>query len=57
MTIGTYNGKPCRTEEMKVGDTLFTVISVESGKAKETAYEKVRKLIMGHTCGPGFEAR
>ena len=42
----TYQGRPCRTEEMKIGNTLFTVISVQSDAAKETAYEKVKKLIL-----------
>ena len=31
---------------MKIGNTLFTVISVQSDAAKETAYNKVKKLIL-----------
>jgi hypothetical protein len=41
-----YMGKPCRISEMTVGNTVFTVISVQSESAKETAYEKVRKHIL-----------
>ena len=44
--IGTYEGKPCRSTEMAVGNTLFTVISVQGESAKETAYDKVKKLIL-----------
>ena len=44
----TYNCKPCRVSKIQVGTTLFTVISVESTAAKETAYEKVKKLIMNN---------
>lgn len=39
-------GKPCHISEMTVGNTVFTVISVQSESAKETAYEKVRKHIL-----------
>ena len=41
-----HDGKPCRVSEMQVGTTLFTVISVESADAKESAYDKVKKLIL-----------
>ena len=41
-----YNDKPCRSTEMAIGNTLFTVISVQSDAAKETAYNKVKKLIL-----------
>ena len=44
--IATYNGKPCRSTEMTIGNTLFTVISVQGDAAKETAYDKVKKLLM-----------
>ena len=49
MEVRTHDGKPCRVSEMQIGATLFTVISVESTAAKETAYEKVKKLIMNNT--------
>lgn len=49
MEVRTHEGKPCRVSEMKVGATLFTVISVESADAKESAYDKVKKLIVNHT--------
>ena len=47
--ITTYKGRPCRTEEMQIGNTLFTVISVQSEHAEETAYDKVKRLILGQT--------
>ena len=36
--ITTYKDKPCRISEMTIGNTTFTVISVQSDAAKETAY-------------------
>ena len=42
----TYNDRPCRSTEMAIGNTLFTVISVQGDAAKETAYDKVKKLIL-----------
>ena len=47
--ITSYKGRPCCSEEMKVGNTLFTVISVQSEQAKETAYDKIKKLILSHS--------
>ncbi len=47
--VYNHNGKPCRKTEMKIGDTLFSVISVQSDSARETAYDKVKKLIMNET--------
>jgi len=44
-----YNGKPCRVSQMVVGNTEFTVISVQSESAKETLYEKLKKHIMTRT--------
>lgn len=44
----THNGKPCRVDEMKVGATLFTVISVQSDSAKETVNDKVKNLILNN---------
>ena len=38
--------KPRRVNEMQVGDTLFTVISVESDRARERLYDKVKRLIL-----------
>jgi len=49
MEVRTHEGKPCRVSEMQIGATLFTVISVESASAKETAYDKVKKLIANNT--------
>lgn len=50
----TYKGKPCSTSGMQVGNTFFTVISVQSNHAKETAYEKVKSLILTNA-GTGRE--
>ena len=44
----TYKGKPCAASQMQIGNTFFTVISVQSEHAKETAYEKVKKLILAN---------
>lgn len=52
MEARTHDGKPCRVSEMQIGTTLFTVISVESVNAKESAYDKVKKLIINHTNSP-----
>ncbi|MBQ0072226.1 MAG: hypothetical protein KBS81_10325 [Spirochaetales bacterium] len=41
-----HNGRPCRLSEMTVGNTIFTVVSVQSDSASETAYEKFRKRIL-----------
>ena len=40
------DSKPSRITEMQVGDTIFTVISVESSRARERLYDKVKRLIM-----------
>ena len=47
--ITTYQGRPCSVSKMTVGNTNFTVISVQSDHARETAYEKVKKLILSHS--------
>ena len=38
--------KPSRTVEMQIGDTLFTVVSVESDRARERLYDKVKRMIL-----------
>lgn len=48
----THDGKPCRVSEMQIGMTLFTVISVESADAKESAYDKVKKLFINNINSP-----
>ena len=40
------NTKPHRIAEMQIGDTLFTVVSVESSRARECLYDKVKRLIL-----------
>ena len=40
------NNKPNKVTEMQIGETLFTVVSVESDRAKEHLYDKVKRLIM-----------
>ncbi len=45
---------PHRTTEMQVGDTIFTVVSVESDRARERLYDKVKRMILNdeHTETP-----
>lgn len=38
--------KPYRVSEMQVGETIFTVISIESDLAKENLYNKVKRMIL-----------
>jgi len=40
------DNKPHRTSQMQIGDTLFTVISVESDRAREHLYDKVKRMIL-----------
>lgn len=47
MDVNTItNNKPCRITEMQIGDTLFTVVSVESDRARERLYDKVKRMIL-----------
>lgn len=47
MDVNTITkNKPSRVTEMQVGDTLFTVVSVESDRAKERLYDKVKRMIL-----------
>lgn len=49
MDVNTItNNKPCRVTEMQVGDTLFTVVSVESDRARERLYDKVKRMILNN---------
>lgn len=48
MTV-TGKMRPFRVSEIMVGNTLFTVISVQSENAKETPCEKVKRLILEHS--------
>lgn len=45
---GNTKSTPSRVSEMQIGNTLFTIISVQSDSARESAYDKVRKLILDH---------
>ena len=38
--------KPHRITEMQIGDTLFTVVSVESDRARERLYDKIKRMIL-----------
>ena len=40
--------KPSRIVEMQIGDTLFTVVSVESDRARERLYDKVKRMILNN---------
>lgn len=47
MDINTITqNKPYRVSEMQVGETIFTVISMESDLARETLYNKVKRMIL-----------
>ena len=47
MDVNTVTqNKPCRVTEMQIGDTLFTVVSVESDRAREHLYDKVKRMIL-----------
>lgn len=41
--------KPYRINEMQIGDTLFTVVSIESDRAREHLYDKVKRMIVNST--------
>ena len=45
-TLSTYKGRPCCVTEMTVGNTVFSVISVQSDHARETASQKLKRLIL-----------
>ena len=38
--------KPHHISQMQIGDTIFTVISVESDRAREHLYDKVKRMIL-----------
>jgi hypothetical protein len=38
--------KPRRVTEIQIGDTIFTVVSVESDRARESLYDKVKRMIL-----------
>ncbi len=47
MDVNTItNNKPRQVTEMQIGETFFTVVSVESECAKEHLYDKVKRLIL-----------
>ncbi len=49
MDVSTIaNNKPCRVTEMQIGETLFTVVSVESDRAREHLYDKVKRMILNN---------
>ena len=49
MDVNTItNKKPSRVTEMQVGDTLFTVVSVESDRARDRLYDKVKRMILNN---------
>ena len=47
-SVKSDNEKPCRISELQVGDTFFTIVSVQSETARDTAYDKVKKLILSN---------
>lgn len=44
--VNITEDKHRRVTEMQIGDTVFTVISVESSRARERLYDKVKRMIM-----------
>ena len=49
MNVNTITKKkPSRVTEMQVGDTLFTVVSIESDRARERLYDKVKRMILNN---------
>lgn len=38
--------KPRRVTKIQIGDTIFTVVSVESDRARECLYDKVKRMIL-----------
>ena len=49
MDVNTITEKtPSRVTEMQVGDTIFTVVSVESDRAREHLYDKVKRMILNN---------
>lgn len=44
--LSTYQGRPCCVAQMTIGNTAFTVISVQSDHACETACQKLKRLIL-----------
>ena len=47
-SVQTTIEEPWRTSELQVGDTIFTVVSLQSDAARDTAYTKVKKLILNN---------
>ncbi len=48
--------KQYRTTEMQVGDTIFTIVSVESDRARERLYDKVKRMILNNDIPPSTES-
>ena len=48
--------KPYRTTEMQVGDTILTIVSVESDRARERLYDKVKRMILNNDIPPSTES-
>ena len=44
--VNVTENKHRRVTEMQIGDTVFTVISVESNRARERLFDKVIRMIM-----------
>lgn len=40
--------KPHRVNEMQVGDTIFTIVSVESNRARERLFDKIKRMILNN---------
>lgn len=44
----TKGNKRCRITEKSIGGTIYIVESLESDNAKETAYHKIKRLILSN---------
>ncbi len=44
----TTENKRCRITEKSIGGTVYIVESLESDNAKETAYHKIKRLILSN---------
>ena len=48
--------KQYRTTEMQVGDTIFTIVSVESDVSEQRLYDKEKRMILNNDIPPSTES-
>lgn len=49
MNDNTYKGRPCMVEKIQIGQTIFSVISVQSDAARESVEDKIKRLILEYS--------